>query len=57
MSWFYELLNPMNMSPLKKIDTSNYSNINNSEARENVLEFIKIYYLADAFRKLYPELK
>ena len=57
MSWLYELLNPMNMSPLKTIDTSNYSNINNPKARAKVLEFMKIYNLADVFRKLYPELK
>ena len=53
MSWIYELLNLMNMSPLKTIDKSNYSNINNPK----VLEFMKIYNLVDTFRKLYPELK
>jgi hypothetical protein len=56
MSWLYELLDPMNISPLKMIDTSNYCNIINPRAKEKVSEFVKIYNLADAFRKLYPEL-
>jgi len=55
MSWLYELLDPMNMSPLKTIDTSNYCNINNPKEKEKVLEFVKIYNLADAFRKMYPQ--
>ena len=53
----YELLDPMNMSPLKTIDTSNYCNINNPKEKEKVLELMKIYNLADVFRELYPELK
>ena len=57
MSWFNELLNPMNISPLKTIDNSNYSNINSPKARAKVLEFMKIYNLADVFREIYPELK
>jgi hypothetical protein len=56
MSWLYELLDPMNISPLKMIDTSNYCNIINPRAKEKVLEFVKIYNLVDAFRKLYPQL-
>ena len=55
MSWLYELLDPMNTSPLKMIDTSNYCNINNPKENEKVLEFVKIYNLADAFRKNYPQ--
>ena len=55
MSWRYELLDPMNTSPLKMIDTSNYCNINNPKENEKVLEFVKIYNLADAFRKIYPQ--
>jgi hypothetical protein len=47
----------MNISPLKTIDNSNYSNINNPKARAKVLEFMKIYNLADVFREIYPELK
>jgi hypothetical protein len=42
---------------LKTIDISNYSNINNPKARAEVLEFMKIYNLADVFKELYPELK
>jgi hypothetical protein len=45
------------MSPLKTIDTSNYCNINNPKEKEKVLEFMKIYNLADVFKELYPELK
>ena len=37
MAWLYELLDPMNMSPLKTIDTSNYSNMNNPKGRKNNL--------------------
>ena len=33
------------------IDTSNYYNINNLKEKEKVLEFVKIYNLADPFRK------
>jgi hypothetical protein len=47
----------MNISPLKTIDNSNYSNINSPKARAKVLEFMKIYNLADVFREIYPELK
>ena len=50
MSWLYELLDPMNASPLEMIDTSKYCNINNSKENETVLEFVKIYSLADAFK-------
>ena len=53
----YELLDPMNMSPLKTIDTSNYCNINNPKEKETAWEFMKIYNLGDVFRELYPELK
>ena len=38
-------------------DKSNYSNINNPKARAKVLELMKIYNLADTFRKLYSEFK
>ena len=55
MSWHYELLYPLNTSPLKMIDTSNYFNINNPLEKEKVVELMKIHNLADAFRKIYPE--
>ena len=36
MFWHYQLLDPMNTSSLKMIDTSSYCNINNPKEKEKV---------------------
>ena len=51
------LIEDYNLVQNQRLDTYSYVGINNSKAKDKVLDIIEIYNFTDPFRELYPDLK